>query len=88
MIKNHIEMFADDPTISTVFPSVKSRLASHHSLQSDLDSVASWADKWLVQFNARKTQLMTISRKIKKPNLPGLRFLDETLGDVSSIKLL
>jgi hypothetical protein len=33
------------------------------SLQKDLETIASWAQKWLVLYNAKKTQVMTMSRK-------------------------
>jgi hypothetical protein len=41
-----------------------------------------------VNFNAKKTQLMTVSRKKDKAVFPTLRFLDEDLHPASSIKLL
>ena len=81
-------MFADDTTLSAVFPNSKSRTAVNHSLQSDLDNITLWAEKWLVNFNAKKTQLMTVSRKKDKATLPNLCFLDETLREVNIIKLV
>jgi hypothetical protein len=53
-----------------------------------LDNISHWAEKWLVNFNAKKTQLMTVSRKKDKAVFPTLRFLDEDLHPANSIKLL
>jgi hypothetical protein len=38
------------------------------SLNNDLTKIHDWATKWLVTFNAQKTETMTISRKIDKPD--------------------
>ena len=46
-----------------------------------------WAVKWLVKFNAKKTQLMTISRKSNR-DAGKISFLGETLKEEDSIKLL
>ena len=34
-----------------------------NSFQSDLRAIEEWAEKWLVNFNAKKTHLITISPK-------------------------
>ena len=36
------------------------------SFQSDFRVIEEWAEKWLVNFNVKKTQLMTISHKKSK----------------------
>ena len=42
---------------------MKSETLVINSFQSDLTAIEEWAKKWLVNFNAKKTQLMIISRK-------------------------
>ena len=41
-------------------------------LQSDIDKISRWAQKWLVKFNPSKSESLVISRKRNKPNLPNL----------------
>jgi len=71
-------MFADDTTISSVVPNLKSRDRIIDVICSDLGNVQTWAESWLVKFNAKKTQLMTISCKANKDNRK-ICFLGETL---------
>jgi hypothetical protein len=40
-VENHIDLFADDTTL-------------YQYLQNDLETVESWAQKWLVLYNAKK----------------------------------
>jgi len=80
-------MFADDTTISAIVPDPKYRNSVSNVLSDDLDHVGRWAKDWLVTFNAKKTQCMTISRKVVKDDNK-LLFLGEVLNEVNSIKLL
>ena len=48
-IGSNICPFADDPTIDAV------------TLQSDIDKVSKWADKWHVDFNPSKSKCLLIS---------------------------
>ena len=59
-----------------------------NSFQSDLKAIEEWAEKWLVNFNAKKTQLMTISRKKSKSINEDITFVNENLIEVENIKLL
>jgi hypothetical protein len=45
-----------------------------------------WATKWLVTFNAQKTETMTISRKIDKPDHPPLYMDSNDIYTVSEHK--
>jgi hypothetical protein len=47
-----------------------------------LTKIHDWATKWLVTFNAQKTETMTISRNIYKPDHPPL-YMDS--NDVSTV---
>ena len=86
-ISGQVSFFADDTTISAIIPNEKSRKCVIDALCNDLENVESWAEKWLVKFNAKKTQLMTISRKTNKDDSK-ISFLGHTLTEVNSIKLL
>ena len=57
---------------------------SHQSLRA----IEEWPEKWLVNFNAKKTQLMTISRKRSKSINEDITFVNESLIEVENIKLL
>src|SRR5277367_257819 len=68
VLSSTVCMFADDTTISALVPNIKSRSEVANILCNDLLNVEAWAECWLVKFNAKKTQLMTISRKTNKDN--------------------
>ena len=87
IVSSQISMFADDTTISAIIPSVKARNCVSKVICNDLENVQIWAEKWLVKFNAKKTQLMTISRKSNR-DAGKISFLGETLKEEDSIKLL
>jgi len=87
-VENEIDMFADDTTLSAVIQGTKQRVPISNSIQYDLDCVSDWADDWLVAYNAKKTQLMTISRKVDTADFPTIKFQGETLAEESHIKLL
>ena len=62
--KNQVHLFADDITLSAIIPnSMESKTLVINSFQSDLRAIEEWAEKLLVNFNVKKTQLMTISCK-------------------------
>lgn len=81
-------MFADDTTLSAIIPAVDTRNSVHKSLQDDLEGIAAWAEDWLVIFNSKKTQLMTISRKKDAYDIQPLMFLGDVLEETDSIKLV
>ncbi len=88
-IKNQVHMFADDTTISAIIPNQQDKKAQvNRNFQSDLHTMEEWAETWLVTFNAKKTQLLTISRKKVKEQNPSIKFVNENLTEVSNIKLL
>ena len=66
-ILSDINLFADDTSLS-------SEINSHDSvnkLNGDLSTLSQWAKRWLVTFNAVKTELVIFSKKriVNKPNL-------------------
>ena len=53
------------------------------TLNNDLAKFRDWTTKWLVTFNAEKTETMTISRKINKPDDPPLYMYNNYFSTVS-----
>ena len=64
-IQSTIKLFADDTSLYLI---VDDPNETADSLNNDLTKIHDWATKWLVTFNAQKTETMTISRKIDKPD--------------------
>ena len=66
-INSSLRLFADDTSIYIIvdFPDSAAQI-----LNIDLDRIANWAAKWLVNFNANKNESMLISRKILRVNHP------------------
>ena len=48
-------------------------IESYAKLNRDLDRLSSWADRWLITFNAAKTVYLKISRKINQAPEPVLK---------------
>ena len=82
-IQANINLFADDTSLLMVLvdPDQVGRV-----LQSDIDKINQWAQKWLVQFNPSKSQSLVISRKRFKPNHPGLFMSSIEIPSVTSHK--
>ena len=66
-IQSNINLFADD---TSLFIIVEDANTSRQILQSDIDSISQWANKWLVTFNPTKSEALTFSRKLNKPIHP------------------
>ena len=69
-----INIFADDTSLYLI---VDSPIVCSNILNKDLRTIHSWADKWLVNFNANKTESILFSRKLHKQHHPPL-FLNNT----------
>ena len=80
-------MFADDTTLSAIVPDIKSRKATAESLNADLQEIEAWANKWMVKFNAKKTQLPHIRRKASA-DVSVINFCFETFNQADFIKLV
>ena len=74
-------MYADDVTL--VEP-VEDPVVSTMALNSDLAAIASWANQWLLHFNAAKCKSIIFSVKSKKVYHPPLFFNKKILEDLSS----
>ena len=64
-----IRLFADDTSLYIV---VENPNTSAILLNSSISTIHSWAEDWLVDFSAPKTDAMVITRKRIKPNHPPL----------------
>ena len=86
-VTSQVNMFADDTTISAIVPTTKDRGKVTECLNNDLKSIGRWANDWIVNFNAKKTQLLNISRKSEQ-DVSNVCFLNETLKSTDFIKVL
>ena len=84
-IQANINLFADDTSLSIAVGD----LAHMGSiLQSDIDKVTRWAQRWLVKFNPAKSESLVISRKYFKPDHPSLYMSNTEILSVTSHKQL
>ena len=84
-IKCKINLFADD---SIVWDIVADPISTTSNLNKDLISVQQWANKWHMSLNAEKTEVLTISAKIKKTTYPRLKMDEVELSEATSHKHL
>ena len=84
-IRANINLFADDTSLSMV---VSDPAAAGTVLQTDIDTITRWAQKWLVKFNPAKSESLVISRKRFKTNHPGLFMSNTEIPPVTSHKHL
>ena len=56
-IQSNIRLFADD---SIVYREIRSP-ADHHILQTDIQKLTDWSNKWQMNFNTSKCHLLTIT---------------------------
>lgn len=74
-------LFADD---SLLLNEVTSPITTAYELNLDLQSIATWANNWLVTMNADKTKNMIFSSKVNKPIHPPLIMSNNIIEDVIS----
>lgn len=85
-ITNKVLLFADD--ISLYAPYNKHNLQHiQHTLQSDLNKIAAYGDKWHIRFNATKTVMQTFTTK-QKIQSPKLKFGEQPVRETSEHKHL
>ena len=80
-------LFADDTSLYLI---VDNPIESARRLNSDLDRMYQWAERWLVKFNAKKkkTEALLISWKVNKFVHPPLTMNNEIITEVSYHKHL
>ncbi|OPL20442.1 hypothetical protein AM593_06915, partial [Mytilus galloprovincialis] len=74
-----IKLFADDISLYLI---VDDPRESANNLNSDLANIHRWSSDWLVTFNPQKTETMTISRKLHKPDHPKLNMDNVTVTEI------
>jgi len=77
----HTRLFADD---TCLFVEVENRHDATVMMNDDLSRVQEWADKWLIDFSAPKTKVLTISNKPDKNENPPIMFTGQNIAEVDS----
>ena len=65
-LESFIALYADDANLIEV---IDDPIQSFEKLNRDLETLARWADQWLVTFNTRKTKDMIITKKLFPYNI-------------------
>jgi hypothetical protein len=84
-IETDIHLFADDTSLMEIIDNYND---SYAKMNRDLDRLNTWADRWLVTFNATKTVYLKISRKINATPNPILQLNGENIKEVQNHKHL
>ena len=84
-IQANINLFADDTSLSMT---VVDPAHVESILQTDIDKITCWAQKWLVKFNPAKSESLVISRKRFKPDHPSLFMSNIEIPSIASHKHL
>ena len=84
-INSTVRLFADDTSLYLI---VDDPVEAARCLNADLALIHQWAERWLVKFNAAKSESLLVSRKILKPFHPPLLMNNEPIKEVSSHKHL
>ena len=84
-IASKINLFAGDTNLYLI---VNSAIETANQLQSDINKISDWADKWLVKFNPAKSESLVYSRKINKPPHPPVYMSGSEITSVSCNKHL
>ena len=79
-IKSTVRLFADDTRLYLI---VDEPAEAARCLNSDLELIYQWAERWLVKFNAAKSESILISRKAYKPYQPPLLMNNEPIKEVT-----
>ena len=81
----NIKLFADD---TNLYPTVDSPLLASICLNSDMQIIHRWAERWMVTFNPKKTKSMIVSRKLDPDHHPWLHMAGNVIKIVDSHKHL
>ena len=84
-IESDIHLFADDTSLLEIIDNYNDSIAK---MNRDLERLSTWADRWLVTFNAAKTVYLKVSRKINATPKPALKLKGENIKEVASHKHL
>ena len=84
-VASNIRLFADDTSLYIV---VDTPDTAAQQLNSDLDKINTWSQIWLVSFNPTKTESITFSSRLRKPQHAQLFFDGVPIKNVSTHKHL
>ena len=79
-VHSTVRLFADDTSLYLI---ADNPIESARRLNSDLDRMYQWAERWLDKFNAKKSEALLISRKVNKLVHPPLTMNNEIINEVS-----
>ena len=82
-LSSKVRLFADDAILYFEVASAD----DCQMLQSDLNKLTEWEEKWLMSFNTSKCEVLTVTRK-KQPTLFNFSMHDQILNRVKSTKCL
>lgn len=82
-INSTIRLFADDTSLYLI---VDDPVRASITINNDLETIRSWADKWLVTFNPKKTETLLISRKTIKPIHPPLLMSNTVINMIKEVE--
>ena len=80
-----VRLFADDTSLHII---VESAQIAANYINTDLDTISTWAANWLVNFHERRTFSMDLSRKLLPPHYPPLFRNNIMLSETDSHKHL
>ena len=84
-IESDIHLFADDTSLMEIIENYND---SYAKVNRDLQRLSTWANRWLVTFNAAKTVYLKVSRKVNAAPKPVLKLDGKDIKEVSSHKHL
>ena len=80
-IQSHIKLFADD---TMLYLDVEDHTKAAQILNQDLQNIYAWSQKWLVNFNAKKTESLIFKTKTVKQQHPPLFLHNTAIAEVNS----
>lgn len=88
-VKCNLDLFADDSTLHQLIPRKEDRLKIAQDINNDLSQLAAWADSWCINFNAKKTKVITITHaRDRDMNHPQLIFQGHPLPEEECLTLV
>ena len=84
-IESDIHLFADDTSLMEIIENYND---SYAKVNRDLQRLSTWADRWLVTFNAAKTVYLKVSRKVNAAPKPALTLNGANIKEVNNHKHL
>ena len=84
-IKSDMFIFADDVTLAKIYDLLSE---AESCLNTDLNTISKWAERWMVSFNLEKTLFINFSFKKNRANTPKIEFNGFQLKQVHEHKHL